>query len=89
MPRTLALAQLEGGLLQPGIFAGEALYLQDHIARDIVLGGEAVGQLTAHHQPDDLIHGQLAGRAGGDPLAVPHDGHIITDADVLPPSMEM
>ena len=40
MPRTLALAQLEGGLLQPGIFAGEALYLQDHIARDIVLGGK-------------------------------------------------
>ena len=79
----LALVELEAGLLEAGVLAGQMLDLQNHLAGDIVLGREAVGQLPAHHQPDDLIHGQLLGRPGGHPGAVPHDGHIIADAQDL------
>ena len=79
----LALVELEAGFLEPGVLAGQMLDLQNHLAGDVVLGREAVGQLPAHHQPDDLIHGQLLGRPGGHPGAVPHDGHIIADAQDL------
>ena len=73
--------QLKAGLLQASVLAGEVLHLQNHIAWNIVLGGKAVGQLRAHHQTDDLIHGQFLGRAGGYPLTVPHDGDIVADAE--------
>ena len=79
----LALAELEAGLLQAGILAREVLHLQDHISGDIVLGGEAVGELPAHHQLDDLAHGQILGLAGGHPLAVAHDGDLVADAEDL------
>ena len=53
----LSLMELEGGVLQAGILTGNVLYVQDDLARLIGLGREAVGQFTAHHQLDDLIHG--------------------------------
>ena len=79
----LALAKLEAGLLQTGILTGQVFYLQDHVAGYIVLGREAVGQLTAHHQLNDLAHGQVLGVAGGHPLTVAHDGDLVADAEDL------
>ena len=37
----------------------------------LVLGREAVGQLPAHHQLDDLLHGQVLGAAGWPPTDRP------------------
>ena len=79
----LTLFQLESSVLQPGIFSRNMLDVQDHLSRLVGLGREAVGQLTAHHQPDDLVHGQLLGRFGSHPGAVPHNGDIITDPQDL------
>ena len=81
--QNLSLPQLEGGVLQPGVPARDVLHVQDDLPRLVGLGGEAVGELPAHHQPDDLVHGELFGRAGGHPLAVPHDGHVVADAENL------
>ena len=79
----LALAQLEGGVLQAGVFARDVLHVQNHLAGGVGLFGEAVGQFAAHHQADDLVHRQLFGRAGGHPGAVAHDGDLVADAQNL------
>ena len=81
--QNLALAQLEGGVLQAGVFACDVLHVQNHIAGLVGLFREAVGQLAAHHQADDLVHGQLLGGAGCHPLTIPHDGHVVADAQDL------
>lgn len=67
--QNLALPQLEGSVLQAGVLARDVLHVQDDLTGLVGLGREAVGQLPAHHQADDLIHGQLLGRTGGHPLA--------------------
>ena len=79
----LALSQLEGGVLQAGVSARDVLNVQNDLAGGVLLGREAVGELAAHHQADDLVHGQLFGRAGGHPGAVAHDGHVVADAEDL------
>ena len=79
----LALAQLEGSVLQAGVLAGDVLHIQDHVTGLVGLGREAVGQFPAYHELNDLLHGQLLGRAGGHPLAVAHDGDVVADAEDL------
>ena len=65
-------------ILEVGIFSRQPFYLQDvFVTNHVVLRREAVGQRTANHQTDDLVHRQLFRRARGDPLAVAHDGHVV------------
>ncbi len=39
-----------------------------------------MGHVAVDHQADDFVGIQLPRRAGGDPLAVPHDGDVVRDA---------
>ena len=80
----LALLKLERHVLEPGVHGREILDLEHHVGSNlIILGREAVGQLAAHHEADDLVHGELLGGTGGDPLAVAHDGDLVGDAQDL------
>ena len=61
----------------------QALHLQQHAADLVVLGREAVCQLTAHHQLDDALHRHFRRRLCGDPRAIAHDGHFVGDTQDL------
>ena len=60
-----------------GVQGGQALHPEQLLTHHVVLVGIAVGQFTANHQADDLIHGQILGGLGGNPLTVTHDGDVI------------
>lgn len=71
---------LEAHVIQLVVEPGQTIDFQrDFVADFVVLGREAVGEFPADHQLDDLVHVHLAGRVGGDPLTVPHDGDFIGD----------
>ena len=46
-----------------------------------------LGQDAANHELDDLAHRQLADRVRADGLPVPHDEHILGDAEQLVEAM--
>ena len=54
--------------------------LHQHVAGDIVLGGEAVGHFAVDHALDDIVGREVLRFVGGDPLAVTHDGDLVGDA---------
>ena len=82
-PQDLSLPELERGVPEAGIFAGEMFHLQDGLTRLVGLGRETVGELTAYHQLDDLIHGKLLGGPCGHPGPITHDRNIVGDTEDL------
>ena len=75
--QNLALSGGEGHIPQVGIHTRQALYPEQLLAHHIVLVRIPVGKFPADHQTDNLIHGQLLGGLGGDPLTVTHDGDVV------------
>ena len=80
----LPLVQVEGHILNGGLVLRRQVFdLEDHLFRLVGLFREALGQFTADHHADDLIHGHALERLGCHPLAIPQYGDLVTELEDL------